>query len=65
MKAQSIDSLFLAVDRIITGELRPAKADRQSFRTDSMEIIHYLSECSRLKTINNDSAFRYIEKALA
>lgn len=65
LSAQDIDSLCLTVDRIITGESRPAKADRQSFRTDSLTVIHYLSECSRLKTVNTDSAFRYIEKALA
>jgi signal transduction histidine kinase len=64
LDAQNVDSLNTAIDEILNDIHGSLKTDRETLRNDSLNILMYLSEGARLRTINSDSSLFNVRKAL-
>jgi len=62
--AQDLNSLEKTIDLIIDSEITLNETGVTIASADSLRIINYLSEASRLERINSDSSHSYILKAL-
>jgi len=64
LPAQDFDSLEKSIDLILNDRMVPAKSDDKTFPADSADIMNYLSEASKLESINSDSSRFFKNKAL-
>ncbi len=64
LAGQNFDSLSTAVERILNGDLKLQKENRDASQRDSVTVMNYLAEGARYKSIHSDSSLYYISKAL-
>jgi tetratricopeptide (TPR) repeat protein len=64
LSAQNVDSLDRAIDGILKNGFTSRIAEKDALKKDSLDILKFLSEGSRLRTINSDSSLLNIRRAL-
>ena len=62
--AQDIDTLDRAINEILNNRFSPDNAHHEEIQKDSIIIIRYLTEASKLESLNYDSSLFYIKHAL-